>query len=56
VNEQAQTHRPHDRDTLRAAARELRESGLTPRDIASAFQLSESAVRELLGESREAPP
>lgn len=41
---------PLDRDTARVAARELRARGLTPRDIASHLQLSEGAVRELLGE------
>jgi sugar (pentulose or hexulose) kinase len=41
-------HRPLDRETARAAARELRARGLTPRDIAAALRLSENAVRELL--------
>ena len=41
-------HRPHDRATLRAAAHELRSRGLTPRDIADALRLTESAVVALL--------
>jgi len=42
-------HRPHDRETLRAAAVELRQRGLTPLDIGIALELGEDAVRELLG-------
>ena len=45
----AQLHRPRDRNALRAAAHELSSRGLTPRDIASALQLGEAAVRDLLG-------
>jgi len=43
-------HRPVDRATTRAAAVELRARGLTIEDIADALQLSEGAVRDLLGE------
>jgi DNA-binding NarL/FixJ family response regulator len=43
-------HRPADRQTLRAAAVELRARGLTPADIAAALRISEGAVRDLLGE------
>ena len=42
---------PPDRATARTAARELRASGLTVADIASALALSEGAVAELLGEA-----
>jgi len=42
-------HRPRDRETLRVAAYELHGAGLTPRDIATALALTESAVRSLLG-------
>jgi hypothetical protein len=48
-DEQAQLHRPFDRDTLRAAAHEMRSRGLTPRDIGAALQLTEASVRQLLG-------
>jgi hypothetical protein len=41
-------HRPQDRATLRAAARELRARGLTPVDIATALRLSCAAVRNPL--------
>ena len=44
----ARQHRPADRATLRAAARELASRGLTPIDIAAALRLSERAVRALL--------
>lgn len=43
-------HRPSDRQTLRAAVVELRQRGLTHRDIGQALELSEAAVRELLEE------
>ncbi len=43
------THRPQDRATLRAAARELASRGLTYRDIGTALRLSERAIRDLLG-------
>jgi DNA-binding transcriptional regulator LsrR (DeoR family) len=45
----SQLHRPHDRDTLRAAAHELYQRGLTPTDIAPALGLTTYAVRQLLG-------
>ena len=45
----ARQHRPADRATLRAAARELASRGLTYRDVATALHLSERAVRDLLG-------
>jgi hypothetical protein len=41
-------HRPRDLETLRVAAYELHGAGLTPRDIATALALTESAVRSLL--------
>ena len=44
----ARQHRPQDRRTLRAAARELASRGLTPTDIAAALRLSERAVRNLI--------
>lgn len=44
-------HRPDDWQTVRAAALELRQRGLTDRDVASALHLSESAVQQLLGEA-----
>lgn len=44
-------HRPHDRQTLRAAAVELRQRGLTYRDVGQALGMSESAVSALLGPS-----
>jgi hypothetical protein len=46
---QNDVHRPHDRETLRAAAIELRARGLTPHDIAVALRLPVGAVRSLLG-------
>jgi orotate phosphoribosyltransferase-like protein len=51
----AQVHRPPDRDTMRCAAVELQQRGLTPRDIAAALQLSEASVRQLLGEQATKP-
>lgn len=48
----AQRHRPHDRETLRAAAVELRGRGLLPRDIAETLGLAEAAVLALLGVRR----
>ncbi len=41
-------HRPADSQTLRVAALELRERGLTERDIAQALRIGEGAVRALL--------
>lgn len=41
-------HRPADPQTLRIAALELRQRGLTSRDIGAALKLSEAAVRALL--------
>lgn len=41
-------YRPTDRDTLRAAAAEMSSRGLLPRDIGTALELSEAAVRQLL--------
>lgn len=38
-----------DRESARAAAVELSQRGLTPRDVAAALRLSEEAVRGLLG-------
>jgi hypothetical protein len=52
----ADLHRPRDRDTLRAAAYELRNRGLTIRDIATALQLTDGAVRSLLGPPSVASP
>lgn len=49
-------HRPADWQTLRAAAAELRQRGLTPRDIAPALSLTEAAVRQLLGGPEAAAP
>jgi hypothetical protein len=43
-------HRPYRRENLRAAAIELRHRGLLPLDIARALELTELAVRQLLGE------
>ena len=43
-------HRPRDREAVRAAAAELQQRGLTPRDIATALELTEPAVRQLLTE------
>ena len=54
--DRADRHKPQDRDTLRVAAVELRQRGLTAHDIAAALRLSEQAVAELLGEHREAAP
>lgn len=50
----AQQHRPTDPASMRAAALELRRSGLTVADISTALQLGEAAVRALLqaGEAR----
>jgi hypothetical protein len=48
VTDAAQLHRPSDRATLRAAAAELRQRGLRPRDVGQALGISEDAVRELL--------
>jgi hypothetical protein len=48
-------HRPHDRETLRAAALELHSRGLTPRDIAVCLRLSEGAVRSLLAQVEQQP-
>lgn len=44
----ADMHRPTDRQTLRAAAVELRNRGLTERDIGQALALDPTAVRVLL--------
>lgn len=41
-------HRPTDSHSIRIAALELRQRGLTDRDIAAALRLSESAVHQLL--------
>ena len=41
-------HRPADSQTLRVAALELRQRGLTERDIAASLSLTEGAVRQLL--------
>lgn len=49
--DRANEHRPQDRDTLRAAALELRSRGLTCRDVSAALRLSEAAIRALLGEA-----
>lgn len=49
----AEQYRPVDRDAMRCAAVELRQRGLLPADIAAALRLSESAVRDLLGEPRQ---
>ena len=43
-------HRPQSREEMRVAVAELRQRGLTPRDIAAALELTEPAVRQLLGE------
>jgi hypothetical protein len=48
VYDRTEQHRPLDRETVRAAARELRQRGLTPLDIADALKLSEAAICELL--------
>ena len=44
----ARQHRPQDRATLRAAARELVSRGLTYRDIGTALRLSERVIRAWL--------
>jgi hypothetical protein len=44
-------HRPDDRGALRAAALELQQRGLQPRDIAAALRITELAVRQLLGDT-----
>lgn len=44
-------HRPQTRDEMRAAVAELVARGLTARDIAQSLSLSETAVRQLLGET-----
>lgn len=44
-------YRPHHRDAMRAAAVELRQRGLRPLDIARALELTETTVRQLLGET-----
>lgn len=41
-------HRPADSKTLRVAALELRQRGLTEQDIAQALRIGEGAVRALL--------
>lgn len=46
-------NRPSDQDGMRAAALDLRASGLTVADIARALELGEHAVAQLLSE-REA--
>ena len=56
VVEASQLHRPRDRDTLRAAVIELRGRGLTVGDIATALQLTDGAVRGLLGPPSVAMP
>jgi predicted transcriptional regulator len=43
-------YRPRDAATLLVAIVELRQRGLSPRDIADALGLTENAVRQLLGE------
>jgi hypothetical protein len=49
----ANEHRPKDEQTLRAAAVELHNRGLTPRDVGEALRLAPAAVRRLIGESGE---
>ncbi len=49
---EAARHRPAERTVLRAAAVELRQRGLQPRDIASALGLTERATRALLEGAR----
>lgn len=44
-------HKPGDTDAIRAAAREMAHSGLTARDIAASFGLTEAAIRQLLSEN-----
>lgn len=46
----AEQHRPTDEQTLRAAAVELRQRGLTERDIGQALRLDPTGVRRMLGE------
>jgi hypothetical protein len=43
-------HKPYRREAMRAAAVELRQRGLQPVDIARSLELTELAVRQLLGE------
>lgn len=50
VGGEGRQYRPTDRETLRAAAIELRSRGLTPEDIAAALGIAAAAVRELIGE------
>lgn len=49
-------HRPADSQTLRVAALELRQRGLTDRDISAALRLTETATRQLLGETARTIP
>jgi DNA-binding transcriptional regulator LsrR (DeoR family) len=51
ADDRSQLHRPLDADTLRVAAFEMYSRGLTPFDIAAALQISEVAVRQLLGQT-----
>ncbi len=44
----AREHQPRSRDEMRAAAVDLRQRGLTARDIAQALRISEAAVRAML--------
>jgi predicted RNA polymerase sigma factor len=44
-------NRPQTEDGLRQAAIDLRASGLTVQDIASALQIGEAAVEQLLGKA-----
>lgn len=44
----AREHQPRTQAEMRAAATELRQRGLTPRDIGQALGISEAAVGELL--------
>lgn len=48
IDARARQHRPTDPAALRVVALELRQRGLTDRDIASALRISEAAVRALL--------
>ena len=43
-------HRPADFQSLRIAALELRQRGLTERDIGQALRIGEGAVRTLLAD------
>lgn len=43
-------YRPRDCATLLVAVMELRQRGLSARDIAEALELTERAVRQMLGE------